>query len=291
MLQHSVIMSFSSRLEILFYECHFLGESFLRPGHVVDVDREVDVIEAGAKRHRQILQASGAMSDAQWGCYQYLNAIYLRETWIGECGSPTLEDTEEVAIRVVEGSTDPIDGLSEVDFRKISNLQRAMKLTLGLGSKEELDACVSGCALSVDLIYKVHEDIGDGLFSDAGRLRTVDVAPAGMSVVYCPVGRIQARLATRLSFVQSHMKNCEDLRHALRVSAIFFAEFLFIHPFRNGNGRTARILVNIMLRPFTVVPFSLYLRGLDELLQVLIEAQHYGNPSPLATYLLPVQHA
>jgi fido (protein-threonine AMPylation protein) len=44
-----------------------------------------------------------------------------------------------------------------------------------------------------------------------------------------------------------------NLEHALKVG-VFFAEFLKIHPFKDGNGRTARLL---LLKGFAIVPFSL----------------------------------
>ena len=43
------------------------------------------------------------------------------------------------------------------------------------------------------------------------------------------------------------MKTNKDKIHPLILSSIFHYEFLFIHPFRDGNGRTARLWQNIIL--------------------------------------------
>ncbi len=43
------------------------------------------------------------------------------------------------------------------------------------------------------------------------------------------------------------MKNNKDKMHPLILSSIFHYEFLFIHPFRDGNGRTARLWQNVIL--------------------------------------------
>ena len=43
------------------------------------------------------------------------------------------------------------------------------------------------------------------------------------------------------------MKNNKDKIHPLILSSIFHYEFLFIHPFRDGNGRTARLWQNVIL--------------------------------------------
>ena len=43
------------------------------------------------------------------------------------------------------------------------------------------------------------------------------------------------------------MKTNKDKIHPLILSSIFHYEFLFIHPFRDGNGRTARLWQNVIL--------------------------------------------
>lgn len=43
------------------------------------------------------------------------------------------------------------------------------------------------------------------------------------------------------------MKNNKDKIHPLILSSIFHYEFLFIHPFRDGNGRIARLWQNVIL--------------------------------------------
>jgi cell filamentation protein len=48
-----------------------------------------------------------------------------------------------------------------------------------------------------------------------------------------------------LSSLADSYKNTDDL---IRDIAVVHGELLFIHPFREGNGRTARILANLMVR-------------------------------------------
>ena len=43
------------------------------------------------------------------------------------------------------------------------------------------------------------------------------------------------------------MKKCKNELHPLILSAVFHYEFVFIHPFKDGNGRTARLWHNILL--------------------------------------------
>lgn len=83
--------------------------------------------------------------------------------------------------------------------------------------------------------------------------------------------------------------NLKSLSDKILLSSLFFYEFLDIHPFSNGNGRTARILLNLLLQNDMSIPFSLYLRcdnkGRDDYLQV-IESCYYNSPSELASYIL-----
>ncbi|CAG8805235.1 6934_t:CDS:1, partial [Gigaspora rosea] len=81
------------------------------------------------------------------------------------------------------------------------------------------------------------------------------------------------------------------LEEAIKYGACFLAYFLLIHPFINGNGRVARLLLSYLLSRFTVVPLSLYTgpKTRDIYLQCLREAQWYQEsfkPSALATFIL-----
>lgn len=49
-----------------------------------------------------------------------------------------------------------------------------------------------------------------------------------------------------------------QLEETTKYGVCFFHQFLYIHPFLNGNGRVARVLLSYLLSKFTVVPLSLY---------------------------------
>lgn len=45
----------------------------------------------------------------------------------------------------------------------------------------------------------------------------------------------------------SWLNNCKDELNPLIISSVFHYEFVFIHPFSDGNGRMARLWKNVIL--------------------------------------------
>jgi Fic family protein len=150
--------------------------------------------------------------------------------------------------------------------------------------------------LSTTTIEKVHEIIGRDVIPLAGTLRVTCAGASGTAVRYTDPEDIRFQLDSLVSFVNEKLEVVVDdafptpfiLRLLLRISTFFFAEFLKIHPFSNGNGRTARLLVSyFLLSRASAVPISLYLDGDRELfLRILGEAQWRQNPAPLTTFCL-----
>jgi Fic family protein len=67
-----------------------------------------------------------------------------------------------------------------------------------------------------------------------------------------------------------------------------FVEFLHLHPFSNGNGRVARLLLNMFLKHVLIVPVTLMIDGgRKSYLEMLMEAQSSSDSLAIApTYVL-----
>lgn len=74
---------------------------------------------------------------------------------------------------------------------------------------------------------------GEGVFDEEGNC-----------IFVCPPPEQVERLMNQLF---NWMNNKKDEIHPLILSSIFHYEFVFIHPFRDGNGRTARLWQNVIL--------------------------------------------
>lgn len=101
--------------------------------------------------------------------------------------------------------------------------------------------------VSVEYILRLHKLALGHLYSFAGDLRSVNMSKAGFvfaAAMYLPETMSQFEQDI-LSKLPDRYKNTEDL---VRDIAIVHGELLFIHPFREGNGRTARIIANLMAR-------------------------------------------
>jgi fido (protein-threonine AMPylation protein) len=122
--------------------------------------------------------------------------------------------------------------------------------------------------LSMDFILAVHSKLCQNFLSteETGIFRTRNVGQAGGSIPYLDFEKIHERLTELVRLTNAEYGAiCREadreraLRKLVCLGSYFFSEFLLIHPFRDGNGRTARLLLSHLLRRHTVVPVCLYL--------------------------------
>lgn len=100
---------------------------------------------------------------------------------------------------------------------------------------------------SVRYIKLLHKTALQHLYTFAGKYRDVNMSKAGFpfpAAKFLPesMNEFEKEILTKLS---NKYERKSDL---IRDIAIVHSELLFIHPFREGNGRTARILANLMCR-------------------------------------------
>ena len=127
---------------------------------------------------------------------------------------------------------------------------------------------------------KVHKLLMRGIDDqNAGKYRTGQVRVAGATFMPPPAGKIQPMID---SLLQTLNQNPDELR-PIELAAFFHHKLVYIHPFIDGNGRTARLLTNAILMrngyPFTVllkVDRPKYLRTLGE--------ADNGNLTPFANF-------
>ena len=126
---------------------------------------------------------------------------------------------------------------------------------------------------NVAYICKIHKLAFQDLYSFAGKYRTVNISKGGFvfpAALYIPQS-MQSLEKEILSELPDRYNNQKQL---IKDIAKVHAELLFIHPFREGNGRTARILANLMaikqgyprlnFSAFTSRQFPLYIEAVQK---------------------------
>ncbi|WP_168180700.1 MULTISPECIES: Fic family protein [Lactobacillus] len=78
----------------------------------------------------------------------------------------------------------------------------------------------------------------------AGQYRQIEVWPNGVPEVhYAKPTEIKSKMQGLLKWYHS----VEGQEHPVKIAALLHLKFVTIHPFRDGNGRTARLLMNFEL--------------------------------------------
>ena len=109
--------------------------------------------------------------------------------------------------------------------------------------------------LEVADILKLHELFYKRIDpSQAGKFRTVPVFISGSHYPLPSAEQIPKLMDEFLAWYRQH----EFLLHPLELAALAHQKFVFIHPFVDGNGRVARLLMNLVLLrfgyPITIIP-------------------------------------
>ncbi len=126
-----------------------------------------------------------------------------------------------------------------------------------------LDEQIDTLNLSIDLklILKVHEGVTRGLLPtfQSGHIRQFPV------VVNDPRTREPAYLAPEYKEVPLLLKSLmefidksKNTLDPLLLAGIFHKQFILIHPFMDGNGRTTRLLTKILLAKLGINTFKLF---------------------------------
>jgi cell filamentation protein, protein adenylyltransferase len=152
--------------------------------------------------------------------------------------------------------------LGEEGEKQPGSRGRVDKNLLGITSKREMDRvekeALINCEehfsnivttesqLTLDLIVQMHECVFGKIYSWGGKLRTVNISKGGFS--WPPPQYLENALRefernSLLRLTPLRGKSTMEIAHAL---AEVHAEFLVIHPFRDGNGRIARLLAMVM---------------------------------------------
>jgi len=126
----------------------------------------------------------------------------------------------------------------EMDQREMDSLSRVTQLYFSRVSPET--------AFTADFVRAMHGDWLGGIYQWAGKYRTVEVSKAGF--VWPPAVRVPENMRDFEAKVLRKFTPCRpaDLVTVAGAMAQVQSELLLVHPFREGNGRIARWLTDLM---------------------------------------------
>ncbi len=166
----------------------------------------------------------------------------------------------------IEGNPLPLTDVKEILKNKPENIRESEKEVLNYNKALiDLNFLIKDLAdkniLNIDLILKTQETITFGLIEKyrSGRIRKEPVFvnnPKNREVVYLPPDHqdVHDLLKDLFSYLDKNKNKIDPLI----LAGIFHKQFVVIHPFVDGNGRTARLLTKVLLAQMKLNTFNLF---------------------------------
>lgn len=207
----------------------------------------------------------GIESFAPESFYQHFLTEYTYDSNAIEGSSLTLEETNNVLFEEISPKNKPLKHVQEA-----KNHKKAYDYVMGL-KKEKL---------SQDLICEIQKQVVKNTLPEhlkefEGNLRGVNVR-VGLHIAP-PYYSVPRKLGALIKWFNANNKR----HHPVVVAAYFHSEFETIHPFVDGNGRTGRLLMNLMLKNAGFPPITIFFKYRQEYYAALEKARKEKNLKPL----------
>jgi Fic family protein len=141
---------------------------------------------------------------------------------------------QETAMVIEKGTT--VSGKTLVEQLEAKNHALAFDFVNTLKNKTRTE-------IAENDILKIHSYILSGIDDvNAGRYRNVSVRVAGSNVVFPNSVKVSELMKNYLNWLTSN-----NTDHPIKIASDAHLKLVTIHPFVDGNGRTARLLMNLIL--------------------------------------------
>jgi len=202
-----------------------------------------------------------------------------------EGGTLTRQETRTVMIGSITVSGKPLK-----DIREMQGHDKAMSDILRIGRGE--------ANLFEKRIMEIHRAIivedDPEKQAQVGRWKTdfnEIITPKGEKFGFLPPDEVPEAIHKLLDWLKAELeKNTRNNKNALHPAVLAFEfhhRFLTIHPFHDGNGRTARLLSNLILVAHGYPPFFITDSEKDAYNRYLAELQGYGaSPDLFVDFML-----
>jgi excisionase family DNA binding protein len=167
---------------------------------------------------------------------------------------------QETALVVDEGIT--VQGKSLEEHLEAVNLAKAFDFIRTLTTKTKKD-------ITNGLILGIHQIILDKIDdTNSGRFRTVAVRLKGSETILPNAAKVPELMDEFIDWLQNN-----NLDHPIKMALDAHFKFVSIHPFVDGNGRTARLLMNLILMQEGYPPVIIRKEDREEYIKSLEKGQ------------------
>lgn len=137
--------------------------------------------------------------------------------------------------------------------------------------------------LTEDKLKDLHQILMEG-FAIGGLYRNVDISIKGSEHTPCHYLKIYDRMRT---YFENLSKKTDDVLEQISYAHLQLCK---IHPFLDGNGRLARLVLNYFLMKNGLVPVAMCYKDKDHYFQCLEEFKVNKDSTPFKEYLIKLEN-
>lgn len=185
----------------------------------------------------------------------------------------------------IEGSTLSLQDTSFILFEnQVPKGKTPREINEVQNHKEAFDFVLSYKGnLTKRTILEIHKRLMHNiLWKDAGIFRKVDVYIRGVDILPPPPSKVDPEFKKLMRWYVSNKRKY----HTVVTAAYVHSAFEAIHPFRDGNGRTGRLILNFMLRKNGYPMIDIKKSDKERYYKALYESQKNHNLRPLAEMII-----
>ena len=228
-------------------------------------EKEEKLLEEIKSRNKEKLKK---MDETGWkNYYEWFLAQFTYDTNAIEGSTLSLQDTSLILFENVVPK-----GKSPIEINEVQNHKQAFDYILEYKDN-----------LTKKFILEIHKKLMHNiLWKAAGKIREVDVYIRGVDILPPPHFKVEKEFDKLMAW---YMKNRKKY-NAVVLAAYFHSVFEAIHPFRDGNGRTGRLVLNFILRKNDFPMIDIKNKDKERYYKSLYESQKNHNLRPLVRMII-----
>lgn len=228
-------------------------------------EKEEETLQKIRKGSRERL---GKMDRLAWkNYYEWFLAQFTYNTNAIEGSTLTLQDTSLILFENVVPK-----GKSPREINEVQNHKEAFDFTLSYKGN-----------LTKRFVLEVHKRLMHNiLWKAAGKFRDVNVYIRGVDILPPPHSKVEEEFSRLIKWYARNRKKYNPVV----VAAYFHCAFEGVHPFRDGNGRTGRLILNFMLRQSGLPMIDIKNRDKQRYYSSIYEFQKNRNLRPFVEMVI-----